>query len=76
MKAKNHERANRARVALRTHVKASSEQYEESLDEITDLITNLLHLKTQMVEAGEDDSDVLASAKMHHEAEQAGVDDE
>jgi hypothetical protein len=46
----NHDRAERARVALQTYIEAGGETFEESSSEIVDLIADLLHLTANLDE--------------------------
>jgi hypothetical protein len=67
----NHDRAERARVALQTYIEARGEVFEESSIEIVDLITDLLHLTANLDQGFDPIESTLRLARMHYDAESA-----
>jgi hypothetical protein len=81
MTPSNASRAARAQNALQTYVEAKGEVFENSREEITDLIADLLHLlaRDHVAKAPPTADDVIDStldlARLHFEAEQADIEE-
>jgi NTP pyrophosphatase (non-canonical NTP hydrolase) len=65
----NRTRAARAEAALRCYVEAKGEVFENSADEIADLIADLLHLAASIDEDGGSVERALRLGRLHFEAE-------
>jgi len=77
--ARNNVRAERAHAALEQYVLAKGEVFENSSSEITDLITDLLHLTVRIDQGDNPVESTLMLARMNFEAEHVnheGIDED
>jgi len=76
MTAKHDIRAARAKAALQSYVENKGEVFENSSDEITDLIADLLHLTARIDHGDHSIDSTLRLARMHFDAEHNNPEEE
>ena len=79
MSTNNKKRTERAQLALQQYVEAKGETFEQTSDEVCDLIADLLHLTRRMHLKGEhwrNTDQMLAMAQLHFDAEISDAEEE